>query len=243
MDNKITPIKKTRVSEEVFRQLYRMIREGVFKPGDSLPSERELSEQFQVSRASVREAIRTLSTMGMINTSVGVGGGNFIKEVTLETIILPFAQFLESEEQTLEEMIEFRLVLETEIARIAASKRNEDDLQRIQEAVEGMEQDVAGGEIGLQGDNDFHDRIAAATHNKVFVHMLSLAKTLLSRTREATLSLTGVPLQGLKDHWAIYKAIESGDPDKSADLMRSHISHAMSNFRKWRGQSEAQPSD
>jgi len=233
MDNKITPIKKTRVSEEVFRRLYATIREGAFKPGDALPSERELSERFEVSRASVREALRTLSTLGMIQTSVGVGGGNFVKEVNIETIIGPFAEFLQSEQQTLEEVIEFRLVLETEIARIAAKRRDEEDLRKIRGALEEMETEVEDGRIGLRGDNNFHDHIAAATHNKVFTNMLSLAKVLLSRTREATLSVGGVPQQGLVDHWGIYRAIEEGDADKAADLMRSHITHAMANLQRF----------
>lgn len=232
MDKTITPIKKTRVSDEVFKQLYAMIRNGTYQTGDSLPNERVLSEQFQVSRASVREALRTLETMGMIESLVGVSGGNFVKKVDIETIISPFIDFIHSEQQTLLEIMEYRLVLETEIARIAAERRTDDDLIRIRKSLELMEQSVKEGGIGLLGDNTFHEEISRATHNQMFVHMLSVAKTLLSKTRETSLSLKGVPETGIKHHWAIFRAIEAGDPEKAANAMRNHLVVAQKNLSR-----------
>jgi GntR family transcriptional regulator, transcriptional repressor for pyruvate dehydrogenase complex len=234
MDKKINPIKKVRVSEEVFKQLYGMIRSGAFKPGDQLPSERELSEQFEVSRASVREALRALETMGMVRSSVGVGGGNFVKEITLETIIGPFADFLNSTEKSLLEMMEFRLVLETEIARLAAERRSEEDLIAIERSLTEMQKEIQTGGIGLSGDNLFHDAVAQATHNQVFVHMLSLAKKLLVKTREASLSVKGVPQMGLSHHAKIFEAISAGNPEAAAAAMREHLVEAMFNVRKSR---------
>lgn len=232
MDKKITPIKRMRVSEEVFRQLYAMINGGTFKPGDQLPSERELSERFEVSRTSVREALRTLETMGMIHSSVGVGGGNFVREVTIETIIGPFADFIHRSGQPLLEMMEFRIILETEIARLAAERRTAEDLQEIQKSIDDMQYEIDEGEIGLTGDNEFHEAVAKATHNQVFVHMLSLAKTLLVKTREASLSVKGVPKMGLGHHRQILSAIEAGMPDEAAQAMKTHLIEAMVNVQR-----------
>jgi GntR family transcriptional repressor for pyruvate dehydrogenase complex len=232
MDQKITPIKKTRVSEEVFRQLSEMIRDGYFQPGDPLPNERALSEQFQVSRASVREALRTLQTMGLIESHVGVSGGNFVKQVNVRTLLSPFADFLDNERQTLQEIMEFRLVLETEISRIAASRRNSEDLDRIRESLDAMRDNVEEGGIGLEEDNVFHEDIARATHNEVFVHMLTMARTLLSKSRETTLSIKGVPQTGIRHHTRIFKALEEGNPDKAAEAMHQHLLEAQKNVAR-----------
>ena len=235
MENKITPIRKTRVSEEVFKQLYGMIKNQVYRPGDQLPAERELAEQFKVSRASIREAIRTLETMGLIESSVGVSGGNFIKEITLETVISPFASFLDTNKHLLLEMVEYRLVLETEIARLAAERRTDEDLEKIRTAIDEMKKEVEEGGIGLAGDNLFHEYVAGATHNQVFFHMQDLAKTLLEKTRESSLSVEGIPRKGIEHHIQIYNAIKAGDPSAAAEAMRIHISEAMINVQKHEG--------
>ncbi len=235
MDQKITPIKRKRVSEEVFRQLFDMINDHIYSPGDQLPSERELAERFKVSRASVREAVKTLETMGLIESSVGVGGGNFVKEVSLETMISPFASFLDHKKNLLVEMMEYRLVLETEIARLAAERRNDEDLKKIEASVEAMRKEVADGGLGLSGDNMFHEYVASATHNQVFVHMQELAKTLLEKTRESSLSVKGIPQRGIEQHRRIFEAIRAGSPKAAAEAMHEHITEAMINVQKHEG--------
>jgi len=193
---RIEPIKKSRLSEHVGNILLQMIKDKVFKPGDQLPSERELAEQFQVSRASIREALKIMEKTGYLESRVGVGGGTFVREITLDTIIDPFAEFLESEDNMVMEMLDFRLIIETEFARI--------------------ELDIAAGGIGLAGDNGFHEAVARATHNNVFEKMLQMSKTLLNKTRETTLRLKNQPKSSLSDHRAIYQAIEEGNGDKAA---------------------------
>ena len=235
MDQKISPIKRKRVSEEIFRQLYNMINNHAYKPGDQLPSERELAEQFAVSRASVREAVKTLETMGLIESSVGSGGGNFVKEVTIETMISPFASFLGNKKNLLIEMMEYRLVLETEIARLAATRRTEEDLSKIENSIHEMRREVASGKLGLEGDNMFHESVALATHNQVFAHMQEFAKTLLVKTRESSLSVKGIPEKGIKHHQSIFEAIKEGNAEEAASRMRNHINEAMMNVHKHEG--------
>ena len=86
--------------------------------------------------------------MGLIESSVGVGGGNFVKEVSLETMISPFASFLDNKKNLLMEMMEYRLVLETEIARLAAERRTDEDLRRIESAIGEMRKEVDEGGLG-----------------------------------------------------------------------------------------------
>jgi GntR family transcriptional repressor for pyruvate dehydrogenase complex len=229
MRTPIKPIKKSRVSEEVLKQLQELILNGTYRPGDQLPSERDLSLQFQVSRASIREALRILENMGFLESQVGVGGGNFVREFSIDSIINPFSEFLNAEKKMLLEILEYRLVLETEIARIAAKRRTDEDIQRIGKVLKQMEREIEEGGIGLQGDSDFHESVAMATHNEIFVKMSTLAKTLLNKTRETTLMMAGQPLLSLADHQHIYEAIKLGDPLAAAETMKDHLTKARRN--------------
>ena len=92
-------IKKTRIHEEVVTQIHELIREGRLKAGDQLPSERELAETFQVSRASVREALRALETHGLIISRTGMG--NFIADLPVESLVAPLAKLLTEEKNAL----------------------------------------------------------------------------------------------------------------------------------------------
>ena len=223
MDNKIEPIKKSRLSEEVLKRLQSMIIDGTFKTGDQLPSERELSELFQVSRASIREALRILETLGFLDARVGVGGGTFVKKVSIDALINPFSEILGNEKELIIEMLEFRRILETEIARLAALRRTEEDLTKIGESINLMREDINNGGIGIEGDTAFHDALAAACYNSVFEKMLSMAKVLLVKTRQTTLQMKGEPEKGLQDHIEIFNAVKKGDSELSLKLMMEHI--------------------
>ncbi|MCK5200954.1 MAG: FadR family transcriptional regulator, partial [Spirochaetales bacterium] len=148
MDNKIEPIKKRRLSEEVLKKLQSMIIDGTYKTGDQLPSERELSELFQVSRASIREALRVLGTLGFLDSRVGVGGGTFVKKISIDALINPFSEILGNEKELIIEMLEFRRILETEIARLAALRRTEEDIARMESSLDLMREDIKNGGIG-----------------------------------------------------------------------------------------------
>ena len=226
---KMEPIKRSRLSEQVLDRIKEALVSGLYKPGDQLPNERDLAEQLEVSRASVREALRTLGNMGFIESKVGVNGGTYVRELTIDSIIDPFSEMLGKEHTIILEMIDFRLVIETEYARIAAKLGSKSDLDRIRSSIEQMDAEIAGGDIGLGGDNAFHDAVAMATHNTVFLKMLQMSKSLLSRTRELTLSIEGQPKLSVEDHWKIYEAIETGDPDEAAKQMRIHLEKAQRN--------------
>jgi len=123
---------------------------------------------FQVSRASIREALRILEAMGFIEARVGVGGGTYVKAISIEGLLNPFSEILGCEKELIVEMIEFRRILEVEIARKAAQKRTDEDLARLEASIELMAQEIENGDIGLKGDTAFHEALAAASHNRVF---------------------------------------------------------------------------
>ena len=229
MKPQIEPIRKSRLFEEVLKRLQRMIINGTYKVGEQLPSERELSEQFQVSRASIREALRVLEALGFLQSQVGSCGGTIVQEVSIEALLNPFSEILANEQQVIIEMLEFRKLLETEIAKLAAERRSEHDLSIIEKSVYKMRADIASGGIGVEGDTAFHDSLAMAAHNTVFQKMLSLAKNLLIKTCQTTLKIEGQPGKSLKDHIKIFNAIKDGDAELSEELMLDHILKAQRN--------------
>jgi len=164
MNNKIEPIKKSRLSEKVLKRLRTMIIDGTFKTADQLPSERELSELFQVSRASIREALRVLETLGFLDARIGVGGGTFVKKISIDALINPFSEILGNEKELIIEMFEFRRILETEIARLAALLRTEEDIASMESSIDLMREDITDGGIGVESDTSFHNAIAVASH-------------------------------------------------------------------------------
>ena len=231
----IEPIKKSRLSAEIQQKIQSLIIDGTYLPGERLPSERELADQFQVSRASVREALRILENLGYLEVRVGITGGTFVRQITIDNVLDPFTEILGNEEDLVLEMIEFRKILETEYARIAAGTRTEDDLLRMQGSLDLETREIEDGDLGLQGDRAFHEAVARATQNSVFEKMLAMAKGLLEKTRETTLKTPGQPLRGLADHKKIYAAIANGDGDQAAALMMDHLQKAYENAAKYRG--------
>src|SRR6056297_3128640 len=122
----LEPVKKIRLYESIVKQIQHLINEGDLIPGQRLPPERELSEELGVSRTSIREALRALETMGYLESKVGVGGGTYVKEVTFSNIVSPFSATLLQNDDFIVELLEVRLVLEIEVARLAATRRTDD---------------------------------------------------------------------------------------------------------------------
>lgn len=224
MENLIEPVKKIRVYETVINQLQSLMIEGKLKPGDKLPSERDLAEMMNVSRPSVREALRTLEVMGYLESKVGLNGGSFIKEITIETIISPFSLLLLKNKNYITDLLEIRLVLEIEVSRLAALRRTEEDLVNLQEAIDLMAKEVAEGKSGINGDNKFHRMLAQATHNDVLEKFVALCGNLLEIEREQHLNeIEGEPQNAISGHRKLFDAIQARDEEKAQHQMRTHL--------------------
>jgi GntR family transcriptional repressor for pyruvate dehydrogenase complex len=220
----IEPVKKIRLYETIINQLQTLIQEGTLKPGDKLPSERDLAEQMHVSRPSIREALRTLEVMGYIESKVGLNGGSFIKQITIDTIISPFSALLLQNENYITDLLEIRLVLEIEVSRLAALRRTDEDLKKLQGAIQKMEDEIDRGESGIVGDNEFHKRLAEATHNNVLEKFVSLCGNLMEIERESHLNeIEGESLKALNGHKDILRAVKDQDEEAAQASMRMHI--------------------
>src|SRR5205807_8261983 len=150
----IAPIKSTRIYQEIVRQVKAMIAEGRLKSGDRLPPERDLAEKFVVSRSSVREALRALESLGLVE--IRAGEGTFVREVSVESLIEPLALMMVSQRGALAELFEARRLLEPGIAALAASRATLEEVSEMERILEEQSKEIAECRTGLVQDAAFH---------------------------------------------------------------------------------------
>ncbi|MBI4527866.1 MAG: FadR family transcriptional regulator [Deltaproteobacteria bacterium] len=214
-------IKKTRVYEEVVSQIHSLFREGKFKAGDQLPSERELAEIFKVSRTSVREALRTLETQGLVVSRTGMG--TFVAARPIESLVTPLATLLIEEKNALADIFEMRKVIEPEIAALAAERATDSDLDRMNKILEKQKEQIRRGATGVEADTELHFAIGQATQNHALEKLVSGLLDILSRSREEALQTPGRSQASLESHHTIVAAIAAHDKKKTRQAMLRHI--------------------
>jgi len=220
----LEPVKKIRLYESIVKQIQSLISSGQLIPGQRLPPERELADELGVSRTSIREALRSLEMMGYLESRVGVGGGTFIKEASFHNAISPFSQALLQNHDFIVELLEVRLFLETEVARLAAIYRARSEERCSRNAIQQMSDEIERGETGLNGDNKFHHVLADAADNRVLKEFVRMCGDLLEVEREEhLLNKKGESVFALGQHREILNAVKTGDSEAAQRLMRRHI--------------------
>lgn len=227
----LEPLKKTRLYEEIVKQLTELIESGKLQPGDKLPPERQLADELQVSRTAIREALRSMESMGYIESKVG--GGTFVKAISLDNVLSPFSAVLCQDKKLIKELLEVRQLLESEIASLASQRATAENIKELQAALDEMKKDIDKGGTGLEGDNAFHNALAKSSDNSAMSKILSLCDELLSKSRESTLRIPGQPIKSLHDHYEIFNAIKNKDSELSKSLMSQHIIKAQQNYSKY----------
>ncbi|MEE9125246.1 MAG: FadR/GntR family transcriptional regulator [candidate division NC10 bacterium] len=213
-------VKKTRIYQDIVAQLKELIAEGKLKPGDQLPSERELSEMFQVSRASVREAIRALESMGFIE--IRQGEGTYIAS-SVETLLASVASALLHQRDPLLQVFEARKILEPAIAALAAERATAEDVGDLEAILAEQADQVAKGETGVEADTRFHSTLAEAAKNEVLLRLNEAIVDNLRETRLRSLQTEGRPPRSLAGHREILAAIGSKDPARAQAAMLNHL--------------------
>lgn len=217
----LIPVKSARVYEEIVRQIKTLIIENKIKPGERLLSERELAEKFRVSRTSVRDALRTLESLNIIE--IKQGGGAFVRDISIKTLIDPLVNFILSKREAIAELFEARRVIEPGIAYLAAQRASEEEIKEMDKILLEQENQVRAGRTGVEMDNAFHDAIAAASHNKAIMRIVHLLMDLLTESREETLQIHGRAELSAKAHRKIFKALENKNPEEARNAMERHI--------------------
>ena len=214
-------VRKTRVSEEIIDQIRDLITSGRLRPGDRLPAERDLAKILGVGRSTVREAIRALESLGVLETRAGEGTflrtGPNPKGPDLLT-----ATLLESWDSR-HKLFEVRFVIEPDLAAFAARRATTEQIARLRDALDDQERLIKSGDIAMKADTSFHFLLAEAAGNEILIRIMDNLMDLLRETREASLQRGGRPMQSLKQHRAILRAIENRDPKMAFRRMEEHV--------------------
>lgn len=214
------------LSEQIADQIKAAIISKDLSLGDKLPAEQELADQFQVSRPTIRDAIKILAASKLIVTKSGAKGGHFVVEIDLNTLINDFSDFitlsLSLEGMTIDEVLEVRDTVELKSSYLAALRRTEDDLKILKECLPSLENHISSIQFYEQ-DFKFHKAVAKATHNRMII----------TTTEAITLSLTNYFAQAdcpsqlreklITELYDIYEAIKEKNPDLAVEKMKQHL--------------------
>jgi len=190
------------------------------RAGDQLPPERQLAEQFQVSRASVREALRTLELLGIVETRPG--GGTFVRQTSPDDLARPLTSLM-ARGHSLADIIEFRGLIEPAIAALAAERITQSQLTALSEIYREQEQKVEAGEPYAEEDTRFHDLIGEASRNELLTTMLGVVWDVLRESREQWLQTNQRAHSSLDAHRRIIAALTAHEPEAARRAAADHI--------------------
>jgi GntR family transcriptional regulator, transcriptional repressor for pyruvate dehydrogenase complex len=213
-------VRRNKVYEDVARQIERLILKKL-RPGDKLPSERELAEILSVSRSSIRDAIRSLELAGMVEPRQGAG--TIVREISSNSLANPLANALKRKEELMGELLDFRRILEPPLAGRAATHASPEEISEMEDILDRQEQKLRKGENTIAEDSEFHYAVAMASGNSVVLKVLDILMDLLRETRERSLQVEGRPQKSLAGHRRILAAIKRHDPEAAKAAMRRHI--------------------
>lgn len=232
-------ISNKKVYEQVIEQIQNNIMEGIFKKGDKLPSERELSEKMGVSRTSIREALRVLETMGVVESRQGEG--NFICSNIEKSLLQPLSMMFKLNNGSFSDIYELRSILEIECARLLAIRATDMDCRELLSVVEEMEQETFGEnryEILVELDKKFHNTLSDISKNYLIESLFSTISNLFEKfiedarykiilfdSEQANKSL-------LIQHKKICESIIKKNQDMAVEAMREHMEYVMENAVK-----------
>jgi GntR family transcriptional repressor for pyruvate dehydrogenase complex len=217
----LEPVKSVRIYEDIVRQVRALIADGHLKSGDRLPPERDLAERFRVSRTSVREALRSLQSRGLIE--IRAGEGAFVRDVSVEALVEPLALVILPYREAVGELFEARRLLEPAIAALAARRATRDELIEMERILAEQAREVARGRTGMAQDSALHAAIAAAAHNRAIVRIVNALVDLLAQSREESLHTPGRPKRSHQDHRRILGAIRRRDEAGARRTMLDHL--------------------
>jgi DNA-binding FadR family transcriptional regulator len=223
----ITPIEHAAVYELVVQQLRRAIHMGTYAPGEKLPPERELAERLQVSRLSVREAIRVLEGEGYVETRRGATGGIIVLDRGIEEQRI--GPYIRDMLPRIRETFEFRAAVEPEAARLAAARRTDEALARLQEANDHIQQNLETRHFRL-ADSQFHLGIADAAQNSWMREAVEHARSAIWIPADPLYK--HVFRTATAHHGQILDAIRERDGDAAAHWMREHLAFTLADLEK-----------
>ena len=220
----LKPVEKKKAYEDTVRQVRTLIEEGKLKRNDQLPSERDLSETFGVSRTTVREAIRTLESMKLLQSRQG--NGTYVVASSEEALIQPLASALFNENDDIRDIFTIRKIIEPYIAQMAAENATPQEIEEMEKILHEQEACVGRDESVLETNTLFHNHLARSSRNRVMERLLLALIDLLHQLREEYLmkeERSQRAHRSLEGHKKVLAAIKDGDGDVALKSMLQHL--------------------
>ena len=232
-------ITRASLSDHIVEQITELISRGVFKPGDRMPPEKQLCQQFGVGRTSVREALRSLSAMGIVESHMG--DGTFVSGSADRLLERGFRWSLLLSPKLVGDLIETRRMLEGKTVQLAAKKATPADLKEAEDSILEMRAMIAAPSDYLEQDVRFHIAIARASQNSVLLNLVDttrgylhawIRELLAEASRKDLLRRTQL---SIKEHERILRAIQNRDPEAARTAMDAHILSSSADLKKHLG--------
>jgi DNA-binding FadR family transcriptional regulator len=214
-------LSKDRLYKGIVDQIIHSILSGKIRTGDQLPPEPELAQQFGVSRTVVREAIKALSLVGLVDVSPG--RGTFVTQPPIETIASSLQLMFKLENHSFDDLLFARHILEVPIARLAAENAKPENAKALEANLRGMEGSLNNPEAFIKYDTSFHAELARATQNAVLGILVQPVMMMLLATRQALVRVPDMAERALAFHKRIYQAVLNKDSDTAEKSMRDHL--------------------
>ncbi len=212
-----------RISQNIVEQIRETIISGRLKPGDRLPSEKDLSVEFGVSKASLREALRALEALGMLEVKQGMGGGAFVTEVDLETARNNMFNYIFFQNPSIGEFTQLRAFIEPPVAEIAAFKCTQADLDYLEDNLNRTREKMDSVPFYYELDTKFHHRIAQISGNRLICFVIDSLKNAIVQIKLQLELDRDFSIQVYKAHMRLFDALRKRDPEKAREEMHRHI--------------------
>jgi GntR family transcriptional repressor for pyruvate dehydrogenase complex len=228
-------VSRNSLSDEIVEQIIDLISRGVLKPGERLPSEKDLCLRFGVGRTTIREALRSMAVMGILEGRVGEG--TFVSADSRKYLEKTLQRGLLIDRKSVNDLVETRLMLESQTAYCAADRATEENLQEIEEALEGMQRSLERSEEYLEHDLHFHLAIARATQNTILFNLLSMTRGYLQTWISESLSkpskrkMRSRAESSVREHQKILQALRKRNPAEARQAMTEHILSSSRDFQ------------
>jgi len=228
------PVKQNRIAVEIVSQLKAAILAGRFKTGERLPTERELTDQFKVSRVVVREAVRELEIKGLVKILQGPTGGAYVTDLSPDHLNNAFLDLFLYNRVSVAELIQARLLIECEVARIAAARVATESARRLQDALDAEQDDLVSHAEFVSNRLEFHYLLAEMSGNRL---LQAISSALFRLTGDVILEVKPVRkvIHRPEEHTEILRAILTHDSDAAARAMQRHLENMGKRLTKLEG--------
>jgi GntR family transcriptional repressor for pyruvate dehydrogenase complex len=224
---RLEKIERTSLSDAVTDSVISQIREGRYRAGDRLPTERELAEQLGVGRTSVREGLRFLEKLGILE--IRQGTGTVVRSLSLGKVfehLIPIQTIIDLPDRDVRDIMHVRRILEAESARLAALHATGGQLERLEELLNGMAASLDVPRDYLEMDLEFHVVVGQASSNPVLAQLINLIRDIYTRYFEIVLKDPEMNKTSLDFHRRLYAALRARDADAARQLILEHLSQA-----------------